>query len=133
MKAVGLDTCVVVRLLTGEPRDQAEVAEQYLEECHLTGMGVMVSDMVVAEAYHALAYHYEVPKTEAAKALLSLLSSPLVTSTGHAVSVLESYHGRGAGLVDRMIRMDLLDHAHEVATFDHDFARLQNVRKLSRE
>lgn len=130
MKAVGIDTCVVLRLLIGEPERQAEAARQFVERCHYTGVDVCVSDMVVAEVCHALIYHYGVPKREAARVLGEFLGSPMVTPTGHAMSVLSAYEGTGAGLVDRLIRMDLLNHAHEITTFDRDFARLGNVTLL---
>jgi hypothetical protein len=86
-----------------------------------------VSDLVVAEAYHALVHHYDVPKLTAVHALRDLLSSPMVTTTGHALSVVGEYRGVGAGFVDRLIRMDALDHAHELRTFDRGFAELANV------
>lgn len=44
--------------------------------------------------------------------------------------VVMSYAGTGAGLVDRLIRADMLDHTYEVRTFDRDFARLENVELL---
>ena len=49
---------------------------------------------------------------------------------GHAMSVLTEYRGKGVGLVDQLIRMDFLEHAHEIVTFDKDFARMQNVSLL---
>ena len=130
MKAAGIDTCVVLRLLVGEPERQAKTAKQFVERCYYESVDVCVSDMVVAEAYHALIYHYGVPKREAVGALRDFLASPMVTPTGHAMSVVSAYEGTGAGLVDRLIRMDLLNHAHEVKTFGRDFARLDNVTLL---
>ena len=56
MKSVGLDTCVVVRLLIGEPEDQAETAIKYVEQCFYEGIQVCVSDIVVGEVYYALIY-----------------------------------------------------------------------------
>jgi len=131
MKAVGLDTCIVLRLLVGEPEAQAALSLDYVETSCEKGVAVCVSDMVVGEAYHALIYHYEVSKREAVRTLRDFLASPMITTTGHALSVLETYTGKGAGLVDRLIRMDLLNTVHEIVTFDHDFARLPNVHRLS--
>ena len=127
MKAVGLDTCVVLRLLVGEPAEQAKRALSHVEECYFNNTTVFVSDIVVAKVYHALRYHYKVPIINAVKILLDFLSSPMITPTGHALTVLREYKGTGAGLVDRLIRMDLLDHAHEILTFDKDFAKLPNI------
>lgn len=130
MKAVGLDSCVVLRLLTGEPEAQAHVAKCFVEKCGSDQVVVCVSDLVVSEVYHALIYHYEVPKSQAAKAIYEFLSSSQIRAGGHAMAALADYRGSGAGLVDRMIRLDFLDHASEVVTFDSDFSRLENVRRL---
>ncbi len=130
MKAAGLDTSVVVRLLIGVPESQALAAKAFLDVCQQTGRHVCVSDMVVAEAYHALLYHYEVPKREAIHALREFLSAPMIQATGHAHSVLADYQGTGPGLVDRIIRLDLLQSAAEIVTFDADFAKLDKVRRL---
>ena len=127
MKAIGLDTCVVLRLLVGEPAQQANIALEYIKKCYFNNMTVFVSDIVTAEVYHAIHYHYEVPRKDAVKILLNFLSSPMITPTGHALTVLSEYRETGAGLIDRLIRMDLLDHAHEIVTFDKDFAKLPNV------
>lgn len=54
----------------------------------------------------------------------------MITPTGHALTVLSEYRGTGAGFVDRLIRMDLLDHAHEIVTFDKNFAKLPDISKL---
>ena len=130
MRRVGLDTCVVLRLLVGEPVDQAKRAYLYLEECYFGGISVYVSDLVVAEVYHALCHHYEVPAKEAVDSLADFLASHMITPCGHALTVLQEYRGTGAGLVDRLIRMDLLDDVHEVVTFDKQFSRLPSVKKL---
>ena len=127
MKTVGIDTCVLLRLVVGEPVAQAEKARAFVEDAFDNGICICVCDLTVAEAYHALVHHYEVPKAKAARVLNAFLESPMISSTGHALAVLGGYKGTGAGFVDRLIRMELLDHAHEIATFDRGFARLENV------
>ena len=131
MKAVGLDTSVVVRLLTGDPPTHAKTARAFIAASRVTNTRVYVSDLVVAETYHALIYHYEVSKPDAVKALLALLRHPGISATGHAVEVLAEYAGSGPGLVDRLIRSDLLNLAEEVVTFDADFAKLSKTRRLT--
>ena len=61
--AIGLDTWVVLRLLIGEPRSQTEVARRRIERALIVGEKVVVTDLVVAEAFHALRHHYSVPAT----------------------------------------------------------------------
>lgn len=130
MKSVALDTCIVLRLLVGEPSDQAGQAHDYLEECHFSGVTVYVSDLVVAETYHGLCHHYQVPPREVIEILTEFLSSPMITPGGHSLTVLCEYKGRGAGFVDRLIRADALENAQQVVTFDRKFARLPNVQKI---
>jgi predicted nucleic acid-binding protein len=73
---VGLDTSVLVRLLTGEPRELALVALDYLQEREKAGDRVIVSDWVLAEAYYALQHHYGASKRDTLNALGDFLASP---------------------------------------------------------
>ncbi len=130
MKKVGIDTCIVLRLLVGEPLDQAEASLRFLEHCYLSGITIYVSDLVITEVYHALCHHYHVPFYKAAKKMADFLDSPMVTPSGYASIVLNDYQGTGAGFVDRLIRMDFLGHANEIVTFDRKFSKLPDVTKL---
>jgi len=130
LKSFGLDTTVVLRLLVGEPEEQAKRAFDFLDKCHSDGIDLHVSDLVVVETYHALVYHYEAPKAEAVKVLCEFISSPMIKASGHAKEVLSEYRGTGAGLADRMIRADYLKHTGKVVTFDADFAKLENVSRI---
>jgi predicted nucleic acid-binding protein len=67
---VGIDTSVVVRVLTGEPRELALLALDYLLDREKAGDRVLVSDLVLAEAYYALQHHYGASKKEALNALV---------------------------------------------------------------
>jgi len=129
-QGVGIDTCVVLRLLTGLPEDQAQRARTFLETCARKNVRVLASDLVVAEAYHALIHFYEVPKKTALDTLRALLNSPGIHATGSAPSVLADYQGTGAGLAERLIRSDLLKHTDRVVSFDKDFCRLPGVHAL---
>ena len=84
----GLDTSVVVRLLTGEPEALAVVALRYLQDQLRAGERVLVSDWVVAEAYYALQHHYKVSKKETLDALRSFLDTPGVEGTGEVSDVI---------------------------------------------
>ncbi|MCK5542695.1 MAG: PIN domain-containing protein [Desulfobacterales bacterium] len=132
MKKLGIDTCIVLRLLVGKPADQAETSFLFLEKCYLSGTIVYVSDLVIAEVYHVLCHHYNVPFFEAAKKLTDFLASPMITLSGHALTVLKEYQGTGAGFVDRLILKDLLDYANEIFTFDKKFSKLSCVTILDK-
>ena len=49
---------MVVRLLVGLPEVQAAAARRRLERAVERGEPVFVSDLVLAESYHALQHHY---------------------------------------------------------------------------
>ena len=131
MNRVGIDTCVVLRLLVGEPPQQAQAAKSFVDECYFDGVEACVSDLVVAEVYHALIHHYEVPRKEVISVLTDFLTASQISTTGHALAVLKAYEEKGPGFVDRLIRMDFLDDAPEIKTFDQDFAKLDNVTLLN--
>ena len=57
-----LDTSFIIRLLTGDPPDQAARAQAMLERCIERGQPPLVTDLVVVEAYFALQSHYQVPQ-----------------------------------------------------------------------
>jgi len=126
--AVGLDTSVVMRLLTGEPEAQAEYALRLVGELNSLGRKAMVSDRVVAEACFALHFHYDVPKREAMEALLDLLRSPSVEGEpgGSAVGVFEAMlDGPGKpGLVDRLIHAQYARVDARTASFERASQKL---------
>ena len=68
---LGLDTSVVLRLLVGEPADQAEAARRMLNDQPRGSCAI--SDIVVGEAYLALRHHYVVPHVRVVGALSALL------------------------------------------------------------
>ena len=131
---VGLDTSVLVRVLTGAPRDLALVALSYLLEREQAGDRVLVSDWVLAEAYYALQYHYGASKRDTLDALGDFLASPGIEGTGEVAAVLATPDLESAkpGFIDRVIHRNYLrSGAEEVATFERAAAKLPNVRVLA--
>jgi len=133
-QSLGLDTSVVIRLLTGEQPAQARRALALLEETQAAGGRAIVSDLVVSEAYFALHAHYGVPKREAVLALLEMLQSGLVfpDSDGCAVDALRAA-ARGParpGLVDRLIHAQYLARARRPVSFEKAFRKLKDALVL---
>lgn len=102
---IGLDTSVLVRLLIGEPTALATKAQERLQKAHRVRQAVIVSDLVIAEAYHALKHHYDLEPSAIRQALLAMLTSGMVQpEPGSAVlSVLQEKKPGKAGFVDRLI------------------------------
>lgn len=133
MKSAGLDTSVVLRLLTGSPPDQARRALNEVTERLQSGARVSVSDLVISEVYFALQYHYDVPKAEALRLLSVFLSDSGVVCTGAAATVLSTPGLATAkpGFVDRLIHAECRGQAEELLTFETAAARLPGVRVLT--
>jgi len=131
---IGLDTSVVVRVLTGEPGDLALVALDYLQKRLKAGNRVFVSDWVIAEAYYALQHHYGASKKDTLDALRDFLASPGIEGTGEVAAVLTTPDLESAkpGFIDRVIHRNYLrSGAEEVVTFEKAAAKLPQVRVLA--
>ncbi len=124
----GLDTSVVLRLLVGAPAAQAEAARRLLET---TAEPVLVSDLVVGEAYFALRHHYAVPHAAAVTALGALLGDARVRAPGAAPTVLQQARAETPGLMDRLIHEHYRSDGATLATFDRDAARLKGARLVA--
>jgi len=130
---VGLDTSVILRLLTGEPEIQARHALAELEALAQSGATPLVSDLVVSEVYFALQYHYGVPKAEALALLAKFLDESGVKPLGASVAVLAvpDIATTNPGFVDRLIHAEYANSAGEVLTFEKAAGRLPGVRVLT--
>ena len=125
---VGLDTSVVLRLLVGSPPDQARAALDFVKQSRTAGVRIVVSDLVVSEAYFALHAHYAVPKAAAIGALLEMLGSELVEpADGPGIlRVLASTARSSAkpGFVDRLIHDQYQRSSGGMVTFERAAGRL---------
>jgi predicted nucleic acid-binding protein len=129
---IGLDTSVVLRLLVGQPADQAQRAVAFLEETARRGNQAVVSDLVVAESYFALQYHYGVPKKEALLALRRMFADGEIEPQGVASEVLatDGLASAKPGLVDRLIQGAYVSTGSSMATFEKACGKLKSVRVL---
>jgi predicted nucleic acid-binding protein len=130
----GLDTSVVIRLLTGEPEGLAAEALRYLVARQESGDRVLVSDLVLAESYFALQHHYGVPKKDSLAALRALLVSSGIECLGSGLEILQTPRLGSAkpGFVDRLIhRTYERGGIDEMATFEKAAAKLSGVCVLS--
>ena len=82
----GLDTSVVLRLLTGQPQELAERALARYQEGVAAGDRFCVSDVVAAEAYFALQQHYRKTKDVALTALNGLAEGEVISFSPNAAA-----------------------------------------------
>jgi predicted nucleic acid-binding protein len=126
---IGLDTSVVLRLLTGEPEALARVATRRLEEAVASQETVIVTDLVAAETYHALRHHYAMPEGEARSLLRRFLTSGVVhLDPPGALAAFQP--GAGAGLLDRLIHARHQEAGATTLTFDRQQGKLAGAVEL---
>ncbi len=131
---VGLDTSVILRLLTGEPPDQAEAAAEAIVLANRNGASVFVSDTVVLEAYFALQTAYNVSKKAALLALAEMFHSGAVQPEpgGCAKDVLDAclHSASKPGFADRMIHARYRSHGAKMLTFEKAASKLPGTEVL---
>ena len=127
----GIDTSVLVRLLTGDPAKDFEYCVGRLRALiDEDGSEIFASNQVVGEAYIAVQHHYGVSKAAARASLIDVLRSGLVSPL-NGRSVIEALEtSAGAGLLDRLIADDYVRGGMEVLTLDRKMAVLPDVRRL---
>ena len=131
---IGVDTSVVLRLLVGEPAEQAILALETIEGWRKDGASIVVSGLVLAETYYALQHHYLVPKAEALRQLRAFVLSPWIASDEGTVEILKTPRLASAkpGFVDRMIHAEYQQRqsADFMATFEKAAGKLPGTRVL---
>ena len=127
----GIDTSVLVRLLTGDPPadfDRCTDALRQLIEAEDAMM--LASNQVIGETYIAVQHHYGVSRADARAGLLDVLRSGLVAPL-NGRSVLTAIEAPDSpGLMDRLIANDYGDQVLEVLTLDRRMASLSGARLL---
>ena len=126
----GIDTSVLVRLLTGHPEAEFEHRVSRRHERVDEGDEVFASNQVIGEAYVAVQHHYGVPRADARASLRDALRSGLVAPlNGRSVIAALEATG-GPGLFDRLIADGYTREGLEVLTLDRQMAGLADVRRL---
>ena len=127
----GIDTSVLLRLLTGKPaatfKRCSDTLTSLVED---RGAEIYVSSQVIGEAYFVVQHHYGVSKADARSGLLDLLCSGLVAPLNgqDVIAVLRA--SGGPGLMDRLIADEYMRVGLDVLTLDRKMATLPTVRKL---
>ena len=129
----GLDTSVVLRLLTGQPHDLAARALTRYQDGIAAGDDFCVSDVVAAEAYFALQQHYRKTKEEALEALRGFSSGEGISfSQNFAASInTPNIHNANPGFVDRMLVSGYREQGQITLSCEKSFRRLAETEVIS--
>ncbi len=127
----GIDTSILVRLLTGDPEDGFRVCLGALTELREhDGAEILASNQVIGEAYVAVQHHYGISKTDVRAALTSVLTSGLVAPLNGS-SVLSALEiTAGCGLIDRLIADDYRQTGVRTLTLDRRMSKLPDTELL---
>ena len=126
----GIDTSVLLRLITAQPPASYAHCVEQLSRIIDTGAEIFASNQVIGETYIAAQHHYKVTRADASQALLQVLSSGLVAPL-NGVTVIEALSATGgSGLFDRLIADDYRHAGLEILTLDRKMASLMDTQYL---
>ena len=127
----GIDTSILVRLLTGDPElEFARCSRRLTRLIEDDGAEIFASNQVIGEAYVAVQHHYGVSKKDCRAALEDVLRSGLVTPLGGDATLAVLKATGGAGLLDRLIAADYAKAGLDVLTLDRKMAGLADAQLL---
>ena len=127
---IGIDTSVLVRLVTGQPPDMHAYCLERLNQLVNEGIVVIVSNQVIGEAFATIQFRYGMARSDARAGLLRALTGDLVApQNGQAVLDALAATGR-PGLFDRLIADGYAQSGLDTLTLDRSMARLSRAQLL---
>ena len=127
----GIDTSILVRLLTGEPASDFEYCVVRLSELvQQSSNEIFASNQVIGEAYVAVQHHYGVTKGDARSGLMDVLQSGLVSPLNGRPVIDALAAPEHPGLFERLIADDYQRAGLETLTLDPRVSRLPQTRRI---
>ena len=127
----GIDTSILVRLLTGLPEaDYAGCVERLSALVTGEGAAVAASNQVIGEAYIAVQHHYGVSRADARAGLIDVFRSGLVAPLNGRPVLKAIRASGGPGLLDRLVADDYGRAGLDTLTLDKAMATLPHARIL---
>lgn len=127
----GIDTSILVRLVTGKPEsDFRHCVHELRILIEEQDAEMFASNQVIGEAYIVLQHHYGISASNACSALVDVLTSGMVAPLNGQSVVLALQTSGGPGVFDRLIADGYFHERLETLTLDKQMARLPNVHKL---
>ena len=129
----GLDTSVVVRIISGLPEGAAEKVGERIAAEIAEGNDFSVSALVLSEVYFALQHHYAFTKEEALQSLLAFSRTDGIRVAESIRAILESPNLTKAnpGFVDRMIVGEYATAGNDTYSCEKSFRRLHGAVVIS--
>ncbi len=129
----GVDTSVLMRLLTGTPETLFEHAVDYVAETEERSQSLIVSSLVLSEVYFACQHHYGMAKRDVLEGMYSLLSKPVFRLEVDVQQILGQVGMATAkpGFIDRLIHLEYKQAGTGLVTFEKSAAKLPGSEVLT--
>ena len=129
----GLDTSVVLRLLTGEPPELAARSLTRYQQGMANGDDFAVSDVVAAETYYALQHHYGKTKEESLAALMAFSGGEGISFSPDFMAAIKTpnIHKASPWFVDRMLVSSYASKGQVTLSCEKSFRRLPDTEVIS--
>ena len=127
MTRLWLDANVILRFLTGEPREMHERSAELMKRAERGEVKLVVSTLILAEVIWVLKSFYGNSMPEIAEVIISLVSAPgiEVEDAETVIRALELAREKNVDFIDALLALQAAQRDEEVCTFDStDFRRL---------
>ena len=131
---IGVDTNILVRILTADDPKQTELASRFLEESCSVSLPGVVNTIVITELIWVLESLYGYPRSNIVLALESLLANGklAIESREQVQAALLTYKNINCDFVDALIvQINLARGCEATATFDRKAAKLKGFVHVS--
>ena len=128
-----LDTSVLVRILANKPQPLAANVIANIARRIASGDTMVVSNLVLSEAYYAMQHHYGVDKKTVLASMLVLSEEPGFEFSAVAKQVLatEDLDHINPGFVDRLICGESVERGIDVLSCEKAFKRMPHATVIS--
>lgn len=131
IRPYGIDTSVLVRLVTAEPEvDFQHCVDELRALIEEQDAEIFASNQVIGEACIVLQHHYGISPTDARSSLEDVLTSGMVAPLDGQSVIMALRASRGPGLFDRLIADGYTYAGMETLTLERQMARLSGVSRL---
>ncbi len=129
----GLDTSVVLWLLTGQPQELAARALERYQKGIADGDSFYVSDIVASEVYYAIQHHYGKTKEDALAALKGFSAGEGISFSQNFTATINTpnLHKANPGFVDRMLVSGYREQGQITLSCEKSFRRLADTEVIS--
>jgi len=127
-----VDTNVLIRFFTGEPREMAIKAHRLVECADEGELVLVVVPVIVAEVVYTLESFYEMERKEIADKLISFLQSRGIEAveSNRLLNALQRCRDRNAHFADAYLAATAVQLENPIASFDRDFDKFKDVRRI---